>query len=301
MVVGAVLVTGGFGGVRAAESVTLRAVADTTLFFAAPGANLGSSDSMAVGSTGHDQAGRGLLRFDVAGGLPPGATVTGATLEFEVTRSPSTLVASAFELFRMRVPWTEGRGAGNLGDAARVGESTWNHRAHPEVAWTAPGGGAGGDFALAPSGRVEVAGNGRYTMAGAGLVADVLGWAADPASNHGWLLKSDKESEAFTARRVGSRESASAVATLTLEFVTGLVRPVIRRWGRVGDLFELEFRGEPGNVYEVQYRDAHAGEGGWQVLTNVVVKLAPLNAVVSEPLSAAAARYYRVADVGDVD
>lgn len=296
---GAVVAAAGLDG-AAAELVVLRAAADTTLFFAAPGSNLGSSDSMAVGSTGHDQAGRGLLRFDVAGALPAGVTVTGASLEFVITRSPPTAVGSAFELHRMLGPWSEGRGTGSLGEAARAGESTWNHRVHPEVPWAAPGGEPGTDFSASPSGRVDVAGDGRYTISGSGLVADVTAWLAAPASNHGWLLKSDKEAEAFTARRVGTRESAAAVATLTLEFGTAR-RPVIRRWGRVEDRFELEFLGEAGNMYEVQYRDASGSDAAWQVLTNVVVKLVPVNPVVSEPLSAAVARYYRVADVGDVD
>jgi hypothetical protein len=287
-----------------AATVVLRADADACLFFAAPGSSLGASDSIAVGSTGHDQPGRGLIRFPVDGALPAGARLSSARMEFVVTRGPAGGVPSMFRLHRMRSAWVEGRGSGNLGEPAVAGESTWERRIHPGVPWAAPGGEPGVDYVAVASGAVPVDALGRYGVEGSGLVADVEAWLAAPESNAGWMLISDTESRALTARRVGTRESAASVATLTLTYDVGpppAAVPVLTRWGRVGDRFELEFRGEPGNVYEVQFREALAVPGPWQVLTNIVVKLVPSNPVVSEPLTTARVRFYRVADVGDVD
>lgn len=288
-------------GSWAGETVVLRADADTTLFFAAPGANLGASDSMAIGSTGHDQPGRGLIRFPLAGTLPSGAVVTSARLEFQVTRAPAGGVASLFRAHRLLRPWVEGRGTGNLGSPAVAGEVTWERRSHPDESWGGAGAEPGLDYVAGASGEVRVDGLARYGLEGPTLVRDVQAWLEDPASNAGWILISDGEGQALTARRVGTREAGEAVATLTLGYEVGTPRPVLTRWGRVGDRFEFEFRGEPGNVYEVQFRDRLGDTASWGVLTNIVVKLVPANPVISEPLAAAAARYYRVADVGDVD
>lgn len=136
-------------------------------------------------------------------------------------------------------------------------------------------------------------------MQGPGLAADVALWLGQPTANQGWILIDDQEQVAATARRIATREAGAAAPRLVVDYVLG-TPPVLRRWGRVGDHFELEFRGEAGNAYQVQYRESWGEPAGWQVLTNLVVKLVSTNIVVSDSVGAAA-RFYRVADVGDVD
>lgn len=282
-------------------AVTLGASADTTLFEASPGNSLGASDSMAVGGTGHDQAGRGLVRFELGSSVPAGVTITSARLEFTVTKGPLGGTPSTFHVYRMLKGWSEGRGSGNLGAPAAVGDSTWIHRSQPSVPWGAPGGAVGEDFLPASRGGVKVDALAVYSITSDSLVEDVRSWLADPAGNHGWMLRSDAETELLTARRVGTRES-TAGPRLILEFQpAGPIRPVLKSWGRVGDRFELRFAGEAGNIYQVESLDPGIPGAVWEIRTNLIVKLLPQEVTYSEPLVVSPARLYRVADVGDVD
>jgi hypothetical protein len=284
-----------------AQTVSMVAAVDTSLFEAAPGNSLGASDSMAVGGTGHDQVGRGLLRFDVTKSRPEGATLVGARLEFTITKMPVGGVPSVIHVHRVLKGWSEGGGQGNLGTPAAAGDSTWLHRSHPNVPWGAPGGALGEDYLPASRGSVRVDGLGVYAVSSAALVEDVQAWIDDPSVNHGWMLRSDAETEPFSGRRVGTRESAAA-PRLILEFQpSGPVRPVLKGWGRVGDRFELRFAGEAGNIYQVESLDPGIPGAMWEIRTNLMVKLLPREVTYSEPLAESPARLYRVADVGDVD
>lgn len=290
-----------------ADTLTLRPAADTTLFLASPGSNLGGSDTLAVGGTGHLQPGRGLLRFEAAKALPPGATVISARLEFTVTREPAGGgPASMFHARRVLRAWGEGKGAGNLGRAALAGEATWQSRFHPDTAWADPGGAVGTDFGPV-HGQVSVAGLGRYTITSEGLAEDVRAWLADPATEFGWVLMSESEAVAATARRVATRENAdsTSVPSLVIEYATGPAAvPPIGGWEIVDGRFRFRFPGEAGNAYEVQARDAWSATAPWVAITNFVVKLIPVTVVVTDPVPVAegkGARFYRVADVGDVD
>ncbi len=287
-----------------AQDIRVPVSSDTTLFANNPGNNLGASDSLAVGATGKGFPTRSLLHFDLIGKVPAGSTVVGARLEFSVVKAPPGDEASGLLVHRMLKDWHEGQGTGNLGRAAVAGESTWNHRSHPDVVWETPGAAPGSEFAATPSGGTPMNAVGRYAIEGPGLVADVQAWLADPASNRGWLMVSDKEATKLTARRIGSKESINAaevpVLVLTLGATAG---PTISRFGFVDGRFELGFRAEAGNIYAVEYNLLGPGRAGWWTLTNVIAKLAPVEVTVVDPLlgGAGGQRFYRVADVGDVD
>lgn len=299
----AILITGVMAIVPATgETISLKPVADTSIFAAAPRNNLGASASMAVGSNAKNQPGRGLLRFDVAAALPPGAVVTRASLAFSVMKDPPAPENSTFEVHRMLVAWTEGQGPGNLGRAAVVGETSWTNRIHPDVPWSAPGGTPGIDFATNASAVVSMLNEGRYEMEAPGLGEDVQTWINDPSSNFGWMLKNNLEGTAQTARRVATREDPDNAATLTIDYTLPLL-PTLERWGIVEDRFEIEFRGEPGNIYEIQARNLFGEAETWSAVTNYIVKLVSTNITFTEPLSLSptATRFFRLADVGDVD
>jgi hypothetical protein len=257
-----------------------------------------------VGATGKGLPARSLLRFDLTDKIPEGSTVVGARLEFSVVRVPPGDEASALQVHRMLKDWTEGNGTGTLGRPAVAGEATWAHQRHPDGGWAAPGGLPGQEFVVEPSGGVTMNALGRYSIDGPGLVADVRAWLADPLSNRGWMMVSDKESTKLTARRIGSKESVNPaeapVLVLTLGATAG---PTISRFGFVDGRFELGFHAEAGNVYRVQFNLVGPGGTGWQTLTNVIAKLAPQEVTVLDPLlgGAGGQRFYRVADVGDVD
>ncbi len=285
-----------------AATLELPAVADTTLFFQSPANNLGASDSLAVGGTAHLQAARGLVRFAVAERAElAGARLISATLGFSVSKQPPGAVSSTFGAHRMSVDWREGVGSGNTGAPARAGEPTWEAREHPGVGWGGPGGKAGMDYVATASGTVVVSELGRYAIRSEMLVEDVRVWLANPSEQRGWMLISDGEGTAATARRVASREAGAEGPTLTLEYETGPAAPRIERVERKGGFVEFEFRAEAGNVYEVQQRTGEAAAGAWTVTSTHVAKLVSTNVVVRQPWSAGSAAFFRVADVADVD
>jgi hypothetical protein len=298
-VLGAVLSTG-----VGAQEIKVPVSADTSLFANNPANNLGASDSLAVGATGKGFPARGLMRVDLAGKVPEGSTVLAARLELSVVRVPPGDEASGLLVHRMLKDWTEGNGTGTLGRPAVAGEATWSHQRHPDGAWAAPGGLPGQEFVVEPSGGTTMNALGRYSIEGPGLAADVRAWLADPSANHGWILLSDKESTKLTARRIGSKESVNAADAPVLILTLGVAEgPSITRYGFVEGGFEIGFRAEAGNIYSVQYNPLGPGGTGWQTLTNVVAKLAPLDVTVLDPLlgGVGGQRFYRVADVGDVD
>src|SRR6185503_5923213 len=97
--------------------------------------NLGAVRSLAAGTTACSQRSRALIRFDLAGRVPPNALIREAWLELEVVRATSGGggTPSNFQLHRLLRPWGEGNKVGNgaTGAAAGAGEATWSARLHP--------------------------------------------------------------------------------------------------------------------------------------------------------------------------
>jgi len=192
-------------------SMSFTPVADASLYEPAapsdaPFAN-GSGQFLFAGRTLEGLNGlrrRALLRFDLSA-IPDGAVVTNATLTLTLVQfqgGPSDL-----HVHRAHSPWTIGASdpSGNEGKGAPAApnDCTWSF-----ATYLAPGVGtpwpiAGGDFVPAPSASLRTENLGPNVWTGAGLVADVQAFVADPASNHGWFLLGD-ESEPGTARRFDS-------------------------------------------------------------------------------------------------
>lgn len=192
-----------------AVTVTLPAIADTSLFENKPDSDLGGT-SLVAGTNQQYSRSRALFRFDVSS-LPVGAVITGVQVSLYCFRQPDPdqhggPVDSNFNLYRMFVAWGEGAGSSATGSTAGPGAATWNERLYGTAGWTSPGGEIGMDFADVPSATASVGGVGNYTWTSGGLIQDVNGWLADPASNYGYLLASDAETALGSGRRFGSRE-----------------------------------------------------------------------------------------------
>lgn len=208
---------------------TLQADRDATLYESATG-NLanGSGGAIFVGLTGQPAKRRALVRFDVAGNIPAGSKILGVGLRAISTQS-STPAPLATTLHRVLADWSEGAsvapGNGGGGGQALLGDATWLHRSYPSTLWSM----AGGDFAATPSGALALVQSGLSQSGGynPGLIADVQSWLDSPATNFGWLIKSD-ESAPSTATRVESRESLGGGVELTLTF---LPPGLARTWG----------------------------------------------------------------------
>lgn len=201
-----------------ADTITLFASRDNTIFSDQPSNSDGAGPTLLVGSiTRSAGLRRGLLDFDIAGNLPAGAVITSVQLTlFQEQASPSERQARSIELHRLLADWGEGTtGAGTSGSRSGRGfaapadgsTATWSQRFYNTTPWT----NAGGDFAGAASGNTMVGTTrGAYVWSStADMVSDVQSWLDNPAGNFGWILLGD-ESVSGDARRFDSREATNS-------------------------------------------------------------------------------------------
>jgi spore coat protein A len=172
----------------------------------------GACEYVFSGTTNDGLLRRALLRFDVAGNVPAGSTVTDVKLTLTYNRSGDNQDAS-MSLHPLNRAWGEGtatcgpRGGGQ-GDPAGAGDATWDDAEFGSVAWT----NSGGDFGAASATATVGSGNsGTGVWDEAAMVADVQGWLSDPNSNFGWILVGD-EARSPTARRFSSSEGSNPPA-----------------------------------------------------------------------------------------
>jgi len=195
----------------AAQSVSLAAERDTSLYSESTGSSNGAGDHMFTGRTDSGSFRRALLAFDVAGAVPAGSTVTGVTLTLYLSRTKTN--ALDVSLHQLLADWGEAGsdafGEEGTGIAAELGDATWSHRFWDTTLWTNPG----GDFSATVSATTSVGiQTGYYAWSSPGIVADVQGWLDAPATNYGWLIladtSADKETKRFDTRENpdGSRQ-----------------------------------------------------------------------------------------------
>lgn len=191
---------------------------DNTLYESAAGSlSDGQGTFIFAGRTGSGLRRRALIRFDVAGGVPAGATITSAQLTLNMSR---TIVGpTQVNVHRVLASWGEGTsnagGQEGSGAPATPGDATWIHRFFNTSFWTS----VGGDFAVSPSASLTVEEIGSYTWTSSpAMVSDVQGWLDSPSANFGWMVIGS-EGSFPTAKRFDSSENAAAVRPkLTIEF-----------------------------------------------------------------------------------
>jgi len=199
--------------------VTLEPTKDNTLFQSATGAlSSGAGDFFIAGRTGGLNGmlrKRGLVAFDVAGAVPAGATVTGATLTLYM-RMTNTGVQPV-TLYRVTQDWGEGSSVAFGGDGApaTAGDATWIHTFYPGSFWS----NAGGDYLAGSSASLMVNAVGYYDWSSPQLTADVQGMLDSPQNNFGWILIGN-ETLSKTTKLFGSRESflTSERPQLTIDY-----------------------------------------------------------------------------------
>jgi hypothetical protein len=278
-----------------AADLSVFPAADTSLFDIVPTNNIGADPWLVVGRTKNGQVGRSLIRFALTN-LAPGTIIEAARVEFEVVRVPQqiTPVPSFFTLHRMAQSWSEGNKTGALGQGASPGEPTWLAAAHPATLWSTPGAVGAADSVATPSATTAtpVDDFGRYTFPSSpGLVADVQAWVNNPASNHGWLVRSQGEATNATARRIGSREDPAkpvlilTVATPASAQITGV--------SATNNSMRLVISLPAGQGATVQYR-SNLVSGAWLSLTNLAAPPANTNVTVSDAMAGLSNRFYRL-------
>jgi hypothetical protein len=189
--------------------VHIPASKDNTLYESTTG-NLsnGAGTGFFCGVTNMGKKRRGLIAFDVAGGLPPGATVVSAALVLEMTQTAGGPIP--IDVRRLTADWGEGTsyasgGNGGSGTTPTAGDATWIHRFYPGSPWAT----SGGDYAAIVSATTSVWLSGTYTWSSAQLTADVADMLANPAGNFGWMVKSP-ENVLGDSKRFATREEPYA-------------------------------------------------------------------------------------------
>ena len=217
----------GFASFLVGDEISLLPLQDTTIFQENGSLQNGAGAHLFSGATAGRNGGaprRLLLSFDVAGNLPAGAVVTGATLSMTVNRVPGGAVENQFGLHRLTQQWIPGTGDANgqegRGIAAGDG-ATWTTTGSAD--WETPG----GDFVEAVSSAALVGSRDVYVWPSTEtLVGDLQAWLDAPDSNFGWILIGDEETMR-TAKRFASSVNPTEAdrPTLTIEFesMEGLV------------------------------------------------------------------------------
>src|SRR5690606_711498 len=110
----------------------------------------GAGDHLHIGRNGGAALRRVLIQFDVAAGIPAGATINAASLTLYVSRGRGEEPHPA-ALHRLLAPWGEGTshatGEEGGGIAAAANDATWSHRLWDTQTWATPG----GDLVAQPS------------------------------------------------------------------------------------------------------------------------------------------------------
>lgn len=176
----------------------------------------GGTAGIFAGTTAQIRVRRALLWANLSS-IPAGATVTSVTLEMTVDRSGLNSGESPFTIHRLLKDWGEGdvepSGEGGFGAPAEAGDATWTYNFFNTSEWDT----AGGDFTATASATANAGQTGSTaTWTSETMAADVQGWIDDPASNFGWLIKSDQEGAAGVVKKFFSSEAADNRPRLTI-------------------------------------------------------------------------------------
>lgn len=270
-----------------AEEVVLTAVADTSLWQRQTNHNLGGTPFLpggTVGSDGNFSRTRLLLKFDLQGAVPPNAVITAASIKLRVVRAPEKVIRnSTFAGRRILKDWGEGNKTFldfqtpmTSTQVATAGEATWDLRfaGDPSSAWAERGGDfTDNDFAEAvdfsfftsSAADVDVVAG----LNGEGL-NNIRSWLASPASNYGWVIKTELETGEGTARQIASREyfDPQHRPQLTITYtVPGPVAPEITGYSLSGNLLTIDYTAQAGVVYRPQFKNS-LSDSGWTDLAD---------------------------------
>ena len=186
-----------------ADQAILVSVRDTTIYENANGSlSNGSGNRFFSGrKMNFGIVDRGLVKFDVAGNIPCGATIQGASLRLFMTNTNAPI--AAVTLHRVLADWGEaGSDGAGTGDSAQLGDATWLHTFFNTSFWA----NIGGDFVAAASGTQMVDGAGFYDWASTPeMIADVQTWLDDPSTDFGWIVIGDENAE-FSDKAYATRE-----------------------------------------------------------------------------------------------
>jgi spore coat protein A, manganese oxidase len=207
-----------------ADTVTLQATSDVTLYSEADDKANGAGDYVFVGQTNGGKWRRTVQRFDVSG-IPAGSTITSATLTLHMSRTVAG--NQTLRLHRVLQDWGEGasNAGGEEGDPvnAMLNDATWRYRFYDpnnqsgSPQWTT----LGGAFVAGVSASTVVGNVGFYSWSSAGMVSDVQAWLNNSAGRFGWIMIGN-ETANMTAKRFDSRTNPTVARRPVLTVVYNL-------------------------------------------------------------------------------
>jgi hypothetical protein len=219
-----------------ADTVSINAFKDATIFGTSAGADTGNASGLGPGLfTGADSQlniKRSLLQFDLAAaGIPAGSTIDNVTLSLSIGQvgGGGGEAPQIIRLFDVAQSWSEGSsgsptssslsGTGQ-GFPRGNGDTTWdysNFNTDPTVAakWQSSGTELhGGNFSPTESASASFSTfnlGTTLTWSSAAMTADVQDWLDNPSNNNGWLLKNDEEGIRQSFIGFWSKDGAAAV------------------------------------------------------------------------------------------
>lgn len=197
------LVAVSLSGETRSQTYTLTSVADTTINASSWSYSNGSGSAMFAGFPNAASERRALVRFDLTS-LPAGACITSVRLDLGLTGTSAP--SSEVTVHRVLSDWGEGASVAPMGQGigapAAPGDATWSHRIWPTTPWNTNG----GDFVAVASASQNVVASSR-SWSSPGLLSDVLLWQSTPATNFGWMIRSNSF-HGHSAKRFGTRESS---------------------------------------------------------------------------------------------
>lgn len=231
------------GGVAAADTITLSAVKDATIYGTAGGTDTGNASGqgpiLSAGADGSLNVKRGLIQFNVSGAtVLANATITNVTLTLYLAQvagsggpnGGGTLSTRTLRLFDLQQNWTEGTSGSptgsdatknGMGFARSTGDTTWDYAsfnsADPTAGTWKTGNTNlhGGNFSAMESAVATFTSftlNSAFNWSMPGMVTDVQSWVNGTAVNNGWLIKSDLEATATSFLAFWTKEGAAANA-----------------------------------------------------------------------------------------
>ncbi|MBE2287496.1 MAG: PQQ-dependent sugar dehydrogenase [Prosthecobacter sp.] len=186
------------------------------LYAGRTGINSGSSDLR-----------RALLAFNVAA-IPPEAQIQSAQLRLRVAKVGPAGTGKTLTLQRLNETWGEGTSVnpnGGTGDTATTSDATWSHRFFNTSTWSTPG----GAFQATASSSIPAAAGLITFPSSAQMIADVQGWITSPATNAGWIVRSDELTDG-TACQFDSLQLGTTIPRLTVVYDLGPQPTPFENW-----------------------------------------------------------------------
>lgn len=252
------------GASALADTATLVAKRDTTIFSSAPGTNLSSGEGVFLwcgrtGSRGGGTISRTLVTFDLTS-IPVGSTIQSVQFKLRLEAAAPSGGTQTSTLHKVLGAWGEGTSNSSAGNGvpATPGDASWNFRIVPTTPWTT----VGGEFVATPSATLAIAPTTSIpTFSSAAMVTDVQGWVNDPDSNFGWMVRGN-EAVTTTARKFASREISVPASRPQLIVTFTPPPPCIADFNGVGgvtvqDIFDFLFA-----WFSVDPRADVNGQGG---------------------------------------